>query len=107
MLNQIDDINDFMFKSRSRERKASLTVQLPSDMCPVVVKNSSSSIVFEVVPKEEGQERHDLFEFDIQHEVHELIMRYQKRINMNYHHSEIDNLRPAHVQGQINKYIFT
>lgn len=26
MLNQIDDINDFMFKSRSRERRASLTV---------------------------------------------------------------------------------
>ena len=32
MLDQIDDINDFMFKIR--ERKASLTVQLPKDMCP-------------------------------------------------------------------------
>lgn len=26
---------------------------------------------------------------------------------MNYHHSEIENLKPAHIQGQINKYIFT
>ena len=32
MLDQIDHINDFMFKIR--ERKASLTVQLPKDMCP-------------------------------------------------------------------------
>jgi hypothetical protein len=47
MLNQIDDINDFMFKVR--ERKASLTVQLPKDMCPLVVKENNSSYVFELV----------------------------------------------------------
>jgi len=52
MLNQIDDINEFMFKAR--DRKASLTVQLPKDMCPLVVKENSSSFVFELRPKEEG-----------------------------------------------------
>ena len=63
MLDQIDDINDFMFKVR--ERKASLTVPLPKDMCPLIVKENTGSYVFEVVPQGEGQDRHELFEFDI------------------------------------------
>ena len=52
MLDQIDDINEYMFKSR--ERKASLTVQLPKDMCPLVVKDNTSSYVFEMVSPDEG-----------------------------------------------------
>lgn len=46
-----------------------------------------------MIPVDEDQDRFDLFEFDISHEVDELIYRYQKRINMNYHHSEIDDLK--------------
>lgn len=71
MFDQINEVNDFMFKKR--ERKASLTVPLPKDMCPIVVKENTTSYVFELVPQEEGQERLDLFEFDIQHEVTKLI----------------------------------
>ena len=105
MLDQIDDINDFMFKVR--ERKASMTVQLPKDMCPLVGRENTGSYVFELVPHDEGQDRHDLFEFDIQHEINELMKRYLNRINIHYHHYEIENLQPKKIQGQINKYIFT
>jgi hypothetical protein len=65
-------------------------------MCPteaILKKNASSSYVFELVPVDEDQDRLNLFEFDIHHEVNELIYRYQKRINMNYHHSEIEDLK--------------
>lgn len=41
MLNQIDDINDFMYKRR--ERKASLTLQLPKNMCPTELYNNKNS----------------------------------------------------------------
>jgi hypothetical protein len=108
LLNQIEDINDFMYGKR--ERRASLTVQLPKDMRPKEAnlnKSNPSSFVFELKPVDEDQDRLDLFEFDIQHEVNELIYRYQKRINMNYHHSEIEDLKLREVQGCINKYLFT
>lgn len=62
--------------------------------------------MYDFIHQDEDQERLDLFEFDIQHEVKELINRYQKRINMNYHHSEIDDLKMKEVYGKINKYIF-
>ena len=50
MLDQIDDINEFMFKVR--ERKASTVVPLPKDMCPLIVKENSGSLVFEIVPQD-------------------------------------------------------
>jgi len=79
-------------------------------MCPTeaILKNlNPSSFVFELIPVDEDQDRLDLFEFDICHEVNELIYKYQKRINMNYHHSEIEDLKLKEVHGKINKYIFT
>ena len=69
-------------------------------MCPTeatLKKNTPSSFVFELIPVDDDQDRLDLFEFDIFHEVNELIYRYQKRINMNYHHSEIEDLKLKEV----------
>ena len=74
----------------------SVSLPLPLDMC----KTSSG---FTLV----GGDRPDLYEFDLNFEVKELIKRYQKRVNMNYHHSEIEDLKLKEVDGQINKYIFT
>lgn len=47
------------------------------------------------------------FEFDINHEIKELIKRYTGSINMEYGTSGMDDLSIKEVFGQRNKYVFS
>lgn len=53
------------------------------------------------------QNRFVTYEFDINHEVKELIKRYTGNINMAYSTSSIDDLTVKEVFGQRNQYIFS
>lgn len=54
-----------------------------------------------------NQRRIDVFEFDINHEIKELIKWYSNRINMEYGTSAMDDLGIRQVFGQTNKYVFS
>ena len=57
--------------------------------------------------KQAEQNRFVTYEFDINHEIQELIKRYTGSINMEYGTSGMDDLSIKEVFGQRNKYVFS
>ena len=51
--------------------------------------------------------RKDLFEFDIEYQIKELMKRYLVKINLIYGTQEIENVKPKQVRAQVNQYVFS
>ena len=108
-----EELRDINFELK-RVNGGSFKIKIPKDLIDyseeMIKKDEekSSDLIEEQKSQYNSDDaRKDLFEFQIENEIQDMVKRYLVKINLIKELSEMDKLDPKLIQYQIIQYVFT